>query len=157
ATGRTAPDTRGMSRKAVLRLYDGLNVWSGGAERAPHKPLLVLYALARWSRGVQPDVPFADVDRDLTPLLREFGPPRRRLHPEYPFWYLRNDGVWVVQATGPWRCAPERTSPQKARCSGPKRSAHSPRTCRTPFVRTHRSSRSCRPPAGGPFPGVAPR
>jgi putative restriction endonuclease len=87
-----------MSREAVLRQFDGLGVWSRGGERAPHKPLLILYALARWSRGDQSPVPFADVNRDLTPLLKEFGPPRRQVHPEYPFWYLKSDGVWVVHA-----------------------------------------------------------
>jgi putative restriction endonuclease len=39
------------TRGAVLRQFDQLNVWSRGDQRAPHKPLLVLYALGRWSRG----------------------------------------------------------------------------------------------------------
>lgn len=38
---------------------------------------------------------------DLTALLKEFGPPRRSNHPEYPFWWLQTDGVWVVRADGP--------------------------------------------------------
>src|SRR5215469_13726089 len=44
-------------------------------------------------------MPFAEVDRDLTELLKEFGPSRQSYHPEYPFWRLQNDGVWVVHAT----------------------------------------------------------
>jgi putative restriction endonuclease len=36
----------------------------------------------------------------MTRLLKEFGPPRRSYHPEYPFWRLQNDGVWVVHTTG---------------------------------------------------------
>jgi putative restriction endonuclease len=90
-----------MDREALLCQFDQLNIWSRGGERAPHKPLLVLYALGRWSRGETTDIPFADVDRDLTPLLREFGPSRRSYHPEYPFWRLQNDGVWLVRASGP--------------------------------------------------------
>jgi hypothetical protein len=65
----------------LLDRFDGLNVWSHGEERAPHKPLLVLYALGRWSRGETADVPFRDADRDLTALLKEFGPPRQSYHP----------------------------------------------------------------------------
>jgi putative restriction endonuclease len=90
-----------MTRDSVLRLFDKLNVWSRGDQRAPHKPLLVLYALGRWSRGETGDIPFNQVDADLTRLLKEFGPPRQSYHPEYPFWRLQNDGVWVVHASGP--------------------------------------------------------
>jgi putative restriction endonuclease len=90
-----------MTRDSVLRLFDKLNVWSRGDQRAPHKPLLVLYALGRWGRGEAGDIPFKQVDPDLTGLLKEFGPPRQSYHPEYPIWRLQNDGVWVVHATGP--------------------------------------------------------
>ena len=59
---------------------------------APHKPLLVLYALGRWQAG-QKDVAFRQAETDLTALLREFGPPRKSDHPEQPFWRLQRDGV----------------------------------------------------------------
>lgn len=45
-------------------------------------------------------MPYADVDKDLRELLREFGPPRQSLHPEYPFWRLQTDGLWHVTADG---------------------------------------------------------
>jgi putative restriction endonuclease len=90
-----------MTRDTVLDQFDKLNVWSLGDQRAPHKPLLVLYALGLWSRGVTGNVPFKQINADLTALLKEFGPSRRSCHPEYPFWRLRNDGVWAVHATGP--------------------------------------------------------
>ena len=89
------------TRETVLNRFDKLNVWSRGDQRAPHKPLLVLYALGKWTRGEKADIPFKHVDADLTVLLKEFGPPRQSYHPEYPFWRLQNDGVWVVHATGP--------------------------------------------------------
>jgi putative restriction endonuclease len=60
----------------VIDQFDALNAWSRGGERAPHKPLLVLHALGRWSRGETGDIPFKQVDADLTGLLKEFGPPR---------------------------------------------------------------------------------
>jgi putative restriction endonuclease len=82
--------------------------------RAPHKPLLVLYALGRWSGGDEADIPFKDIDRDLTPLLKEFGPPRQSYHPEYPFWRLQNDGVWQVTSTGPLKRRQGNTDPPKS-------------------------------------------
>jgi putative restriction endonuclease len=102
-----------MGREAVLGRFGRLNVWSRGGQRAPHKPLLVLYALGRWARGERADVPFAEVDRDLTALLKEFGPSRRSYHPEYPFWRLQNDGVWTVQAAAPLKSRHSNTDPPK--------------------------------------------
>jgi putative restriction endonuclease len=82
-----------MADNVILRQFDQLGTWSRGDQRAPHKPLLVLYALGRWARGDRDEIPFKDLDRDLTELLKEFGPPRKAYHPEYPFWWLRSDGV----------------------------------------------------------------
>jgi putative restriction endonuclease len=70
-----------MGRESILALFDRLNVWSRGDQRAPHKPLLVLLALARWSRGESGAIPFGDLDRYLTPLLKEFGPRGSRTTP----------------------------------------------------------------------------
>lgn len=84
-----------IDREQLLGRFERLNVWSRGGERAPHKPLLVLYALARLTHG-QESVSFSSVDRALTELLREFGPPRRSYHPEYPFWRLQRDGLWHI-------------------------------------------------------------
>ena len=82
---------------SVLQEFDDLSIWKKGDQRAPHKPLLILYALGRWQRGL-PEVTFLETERDLTALLREFGPPRRSDHPEQPFWRLQSDGVWTVKA-----------------------------------------------------------
>src|SRR5262249_44606488 len=103
-----------MPREPPLTRFDGLNVWSRGDQRAPHKPLLVLYALGRWCRGEQTDIPFAEAEPVLTELLKEFGPPRRSLHPEYPFWRLQNDGVWVVRAQGDLTPRRGHTDPRKS-------------------------------------------
>jgi putative restriction endonuclease len=88
-------------RETILQQFDRIKPWSRGDERAPHKPLLVLYALARWQRGEHGPVPFADVAQDVGDLLREFGPPRQSYHPEYPFWRLQADGLWAVEADAP--------------------------------------------------------
>jgi len=71
-------------RETILQQFDRIKPWSRGDERAPHKPLLILYALGRWQRGEHGPVPFADVAQDVDDLLREFGPPRQSFHPEFP-------------------------------------------------------------------------
>ncbi len=86
-----------MTSEAILNHLDDLSIWKQGDQRAPHKPLLVLYALGRWQAG-QKHVTFRQVEPDLTTLLREFGPPRKSDHPEQPFWRLQRDGVWTVHA-----------------------------------------------------------
>src|SRR5262245_6899680 len=86
-----------MDSDTILKRFDEPSIWKQGDQRAPHKSLLVLYALGRWQRG-QADVPFRQAEPDLTALLREFGPPRKSDHPEQPFWRLQRDGVWVVDA-----------------------------------------------------------
>lgn len=85
-----------MADVSVLERFNALNVWRRGGERAVNKPLLLLYALGRWSLGDEGDLAFREVNEKLTKLLREFGPPRQVLHPEYPFWRMQNDGVWTV-------------------------------------------------------------
>jgi putative restriction endonuclease len=71
-------------------------VWKRGTQRAPHKPLLLLYALGRLVNEGQRLIPFAEVDHDLRSLLLEFGPERKACHTEYPFWRLQNDGIWEL-------------------------------------------------------------
>jgi putative restriction endonuclease len=80
-----------------LKKFEGLTTWSRKNERAPHKPLLLLLALGLFSQGVR-SVPYVRYEEKLVELLREFGPTRRSLHPEYPFWRLCNDGIWEVNA-----------------------------------------------------------
>jgi putative restriction endonuclease len=84
------------AKQDVLRKVSSIGVWHRGDARAPHKPLLVLLALGRLIRGLPRMAPFAEVESPLSDLLRKYGPPRRAQHPEYPFWWLRSDGLWEV-------------------------------------------------------------
>lgn len=88
-----------MDRDKVRDLFINIGVWKKGEERAPHKPLLLLYALGKCSRGEPRAIPFSEVDRELQELLHEFGPSRRSYHPEYPFWWLQSDGLWELSQT----------------------------------------------------------
>jgi len=100
-------------------LVGRIGVWKdekrGGV--APHKPLLVLLVLAQAQRGEGNVVRYADVDGPLKQLLREFGPQRKSYHPEYPFWYLKNDGFWHLHRQeffeGPERSRKGKTQPTR--------------------------------------------
>jgi putative restriction endonuclease len=86
-----------MNKQQLKSLIEGINVWKRGAQRAPHKPLLLLYALARGLRSRDRFIPYIEVDEKLKQLLVDFGPTRKSYHPEYPFWRLQNDGIWELK------------------------------------------------------------
>ena len=101
--------------------------WSRGGERAPHKPLLLLYALGRLQRTGQSRVSFADAEPDVTRLLSEFGPARATT-PAYPFHHLQTDGLWSWMRVGLIRG-------RHQAASGPAApSVSSIRRSRSPFV-----------------------
>ncbi len=88
-----------MDRDEFLRRLDAIKVWKHGDQRAPHKPLLLLLALARLQRGEKRLADYArDVGGPLRDLLRRFGPTRSVLHPEAPFERLSRDDLWEVVA-----------------------------------------------------------
>ncbi|WP_419938959.1 phosphorothioated DNA-binding restriction endonuclease [Candidatus Palauibacter sp.] len=87
-----------MGRDEFLSLIEGINVWRRGDSRAPHKPLLLLLALARVARGEARLAGYEAVVEDaLTELLRRFGPPRVSHHPDQPFQRLPRDGLWEIR------------------------------------------------------------
>ena len=85
-----------MKAETWIERVASLNQWKRGGERAPHKPLLLLYVLGRLQRLGSASVAFADAEGDLRRLLEEFGPPRQT-SPGYPFHHLTSDGLWVVR------------------------------------------------------------
>jgi putative restriction endonuclease len=82
----------------ILEKIDQLEPWKREAEEAPHKPLLLLYALGCWHSRRVARLSFQEVERDLLPLLERYGPERASYRPDYPFWRLQNDEIWVVDA-----------------------------------------------------------
>jgi putative restriction endonuclease len=69
--------------------------WKRGDMRAPHKPLLFLYALGQWQQGRE-SVRWVEAQPAMELLLQLFGRPMKRQSPENPWARLVNDGVWVV-------------------------------------------------------------
>src|SRR2546423_2934216 len=84
------------TKRFILTRVNDLNVWRRGDERAPHKPLLILLALARVAQGQKRLTLFSEIEKPLNELLKHYGPARKSIHPEYPFWRLQSDGLWEV-------------------------------------------------------------
>jgi putative restriction endonuclease len=100
-------ESRADPREHWLQKVRGIQSWQSGGLPAPHKPLLLLYALGHLQRTSSPAVRFADAIEPLKDLLREFSPTGPALHPEYPFFYLQNDGLWRLDA--PLQVSPGRS------------------------------------------------
>ncbi|MBV7696096.1 phosphorothioated DNA-binding restriction endonuclease [Streptomyces sp. TRM70350] len=78
-----------------------LRQWTRSGTRAPHKPLLLIYALARFQEDADSELRYSAVEEDLQQLLTEYGPPNKTT-PAYPFHHLVSDGVWEVHTdSGP--------------------------------------------------------
>lgn len=88
--------TQRAAREEFLRRLSGLNVDRSGGVRKPHKPLLLLLAIARIVRRGERELEFGEVEAALLPLLRLYAPPVRSPDPRLPYWHLRSDEVWSV-------------------------------------------------------------
>ncbi|MBD3307269.1 restriction endonuclease [candidate division KSB3 bacterium] len=85
-----------MDEKTIKDRFSKLTIWERGGERAPHKPLLILYALGQIFHDRQRLIRYEEIDEKLRRLLEDFGPDRASYHPEYPFWRLQQDQIWEV-------------------------------------------------------------
>lgn len=76
----------------VLDVFDNIRRAQRAGVYAPHKPMLILLALARVQHGEPRLVEFAAIDEPLKQLLAEFGPSSAAKSRHYPFWHLATDG-----------------------------------------------------------------
>ncbi len=87
-----------MDKEQLLKKLNQLSIWKNGDQRAPHKPLLILYAISELQKSCPRLIKYADARGKLKELLIEFGPLRKSYHPEHPFVRLVNDGVWELSS-----------------------------------------------------------
>lgn len=81
----------------LLQKLAKLRVDRSGGQRKPHKPLLMLCAIQRLLANRQREVPFAELEDQLLPLLELYAPPVKAEHqPELPYWHLQSDDVWEI-------------------------------------------------------------
>lgn len=83
-----------INETELLEKVKKINVCKSSGERAPHKPLLILYALAKYLNEQEKFLRYNDVRKDLIQLLKEFGRPIKIQNPQEPFYRLKNDGFW---------------------------------------------------------------
>ena len=76
----------------VLDAFENIRRAQRAGVYAPHKPLLILLALARVQHGEPRLVEFTAIDAPLKQLLTEFGPSSAAKSRHYPFWHLATDG-----------------------------------------------------------------
>lgn len=86
-----------MTRDDILQAFDRMRVWQRGDRRAVHKPLLVLFALARVGAGETALMDWNDAEPRLKALLEEFGPDGSGSSRHHPFWHLQTDGLWQLE------------------------------------------------------------
>ncbi len=85
-----------MDREEIIHKFEALRQWRRTGERAPHKPLLVLYAIGRLLRDGVRLIPYSEIDEALGNLLRVFCSSGSNYGTHYPFWRLQNDGIWEI-------------------------------------------------------------
>jgi len=81
---------------------------------APHKPLLLLVALARLQQGQPRQFSFKAVEPELKQLLTEFGPSNAPNTRHLPFWHLHTDEqgkLWELRLPADLRQHPRGKAP----------------------------------------------
>lgn len=84
----------------LLDKIQSISRWRRGDERAPHKPLMLLYVLSEYKKGHERLFHYAqEVDRPVKALLMQYGPTRSTYNSHYPFWRLANeaDPFWEIE------------------------------------------------------------
>ncbi|AVT70518.1 HNH endonuclease [Escherichia coli] len=85
------------SSKSLQQAIANIKIWHKGEQRAPHKPLLLLYVLAGYLNGHPRLFDYgSEIYEPLHSLLERFGPQRSQYRPDMPFWRLQGDGFWQL-------------------------------------------------------------
>lgn len=80
---------------SILLKFQKIKRFQLGGHRAPHKPLLILYALAEYQNGKK-EILFETAEERLNTLINDFGS-MGKARCEFPFVRLSNDGVWEIR------------------------------------------------------------
>ena len=100
------------STSHFLGRLDRILVYKKGDQRAPHKPLYLLFCIASLQHGLPRLQGFDKSSQVLGEALRRFGPKVASVHPEYPFWRLQHDDLAVVEVDGPLEFRPSNNDPK---------------------------------------------
>jgi putative restriction endonuclease len=91
-----------MTPQQVLLAVESVRRAQTDGRYAPHKPLLLLLALARAQQGESRLMTLGEVEPKLKELLRTFAPSSSVKTRHYPYWHLQSDaGRQLWQVEGP--------------------------------------------------------
>ena len=93
-----------LTDQAVIEQLASFRQYQHDGARVPHKPLLVLLALARLEASGSSALPWSAAETKLADLIVEFGPSSQTSRAQaaaYPFTRLRRDGVWTLSRDVP--------------------------------------------------------
>ncbi len=82
-------------RDFLLAKISELKTAKVDGRRAPHKPLLILLALASIQHEKDRLLPYKETEKPLKELLVKYGV-SKNVEPQLPFWHLRSDEIWEV-------------------------------------------------------------
>lgn len=83
------------TQKNILEKLLRIVRWTRDERVATHKPLLVLFALSKIKDRY---LSYNKIHNELTRLLKIYGEnPHSHKGVNYPFWRLRNDGIWKIE------------------------------------------------------------
>lgn len=85
-----------MTANELIKKAGNIVVWKRGGKRAPHKPLLILLAIRYLINTDKRLINFSEIENELSDLLMKYGPERNSYRPQYPYWRLKNDGIWTI-------------------------------------------------------------
>lgn len=86
------------SSKTLEQAIADITIWRKGEQRAPHKPLLLLYVLANYQQGHARLFDYrTEVHEQLLSLLERFGPQRKAHYSNMPFWRLKGGGSGIFR------------------------------------------------------------
>lgn len=90
------------SPQEIQTAITNMSKWRRRDQRAPHKPLLLLYVLSAYQQGHQRWFHYGNEIRpQFLALLNSFGPQRRIHYLEMLFWRLKGDGFWQTISARP--------------------------------------------------------
>lgn len=81
----------------VLKRFEGIRIFAKGGKLAPHKPLLLLYALSKLKNEKAERIAFTDAEDVVGPLIQTYGPFNAKTSVVYPYTRLANDHIWWVE------------------------------------------------------------
>ncbi len=87
-----------MNHAEIIKRFSNINCARLGDGYAPHKPILILLVLQKILMGHENKFSFSELDHDLKKRLEKYGSDNASNTRNEPFWRLKNDGVWLIEA-----------------------------------------------------------